>query len=86
MISPRAIFASPAAPAAPRAATPGRVSTSVICPSLSVTALKLASRSIWYTTSETSPRMENAELLWLMTPNSISPLKYSGRHDRRART
>ena len=63
-ISPRAIFASPAGPGGATSRDAGPLSTSVICPSLSVTALKLASRSIWYTTSETSPRMcENAELL-----------------------
>ena len=53
--------------------------TSENWPRRSMMALKPASDSNWYTTSETSDRMWlKAEEDWLMTPNSIWPLKKSG--------
>mmetsp|Transcript_9880 Transcript_9880/g.26821 ORF Transcript_9880/g.26821 Transcript_9880/m.26821 type:complete len:229 (+) Transcript_9880:1880-2566(+) len=48
-------------------------------PRRSIIALKPASDSNWYTTSETSVRMWlNADTLWLITPNSILPWKNKG--------
>ena len=53
--------------------------TSVNSPSRSMMAEKPASAPISYTTRDTSPRMWlKADELWLMTPNSMSPLKYRG--------